>query len=207
MMKHEFENLTGLTVTMEEYIAIEKSYMNSKLDKFAWCKRYCSKNSEKPLTKELKEIKNIIKDFKDNRSYAKRLEEEIIRNYAERTAQYDTENWSDRRTINILTERRDRDIRKLYDDWGNDVTIQIIYTDGSQCIAFGEEIVSGEITPKLQHIAYAFYQDGWTAFDTLTGSLDDIWNLEEDEGLEAREEYFNNIERKYKTTWGLNHPA
>ena len=89
--------------------------------------------------------------------------------------------------------------------FGNDTTIQIIYTDGTECNVTGAEIVTGEITPRLQQIAYASYQDGCTIFDTLTGCLDDKWDMEEDSGCEEREEYFNNIERTFKTKWGMTH--
>jgi hypothetical protein len=40
MMKHEFTVLTGVRVTDNEYAAIEKQYMESELDKVAWCKKW-----------------------------------------------------------------------------------------------------------------------------------------------------------------------
>lgn len=50
MMKHEFENITGLSISIEEYSKIEKQYMHSKLDKFAWCKRYLNKLNKIKVT-------------------------------------------------------------------------------------------------------------------------------------------------------------
>jgi len=159
----------------------------------------------KPRAKELKDIKDAIKDFKNNRSYAKREEKQIAKRYAEQLSQYNPENWVDHSVINALTEQLKSAINGLYDSYGNDTTIHIIYTDGSQCVASGTEIVTGEITPKLQYIAYASYMDGWTEFDTLTGPLDDKWNLDEEEGFDKREEYFNDIEIKFGTDWGKKH--
>jgi predicted transcriptional regulator len=161
----------------------------------------------KPLAKELKAIKEVIKDFKDNRTYAKREEKQIIKKYAEKLAEYDSNNWYDHSIINSLTERQNKEINNLYDMYGNDATIHIIYNDGTECIAQGTEIVAGDIIPKLQHIAYASYQDGYTEYDTLTGCLDDRWNLEEEEGFQAREQYFNEVEIKFNTTWGRKHQA
>lgn len=66
-----------------------------------------------------------------------------------------------------------------------------------------------EITPKLQQIAYASYQDGYTIFDTLSGNMDNKWDIEIEGETEtdwdAREEYFDSIERTFKTKWGMNH--
>ena len=159
----------------------------------------------KPLAKELKDIKSAIKDFRDSRSYAKREEKAIIKRYAEQLSQYNPDNWVNHSTINALTQQREKAIYELYESYGNDATIHIIYTDGSECVASGSEIVAGETTPKLQHIAYATYQDGWNIFDTLTGSLDDRWDLDEEEGFDNREEYFNDIEIKFNTNWGKKH--
>ena len=82
--------------------------------------------------------------------------------------------------------------------------IHIIYKDGSECVASGTEIVTGEITPKMQNIAYANYSDGYVEYDTLTGILVDdetdfFGDLSTDEGIEARENYYNMIEIKYGT--------
>lgn len=210
MLYQEFQTLTKSPVSYEEYTnTIEPKYMTSKLSKQDFCKRYLNSQAEKPLAKELKEIKEAIKDFKDNRSFAKREEKKIIKQYAEKLKEYNSQNWVDRNFINTIEQRRELEIYKLYEMYGNDATIHIIYTDGSECIASGTEIVAGEITPKLTNIAYASYQDGYTIFDTLSGNMDDKWDVKiegEDEiDWDAREEYFNEVEIKFNTAWGRKH--
>jgi len=210
MMYEEFQALTNLPVSYEEYTnAIEPKYMSSKLDKQAFCKRYANSQTKKPLARELKEIKDAIKDFKGDRSFAKREENKKIAEHKEKLKEYDSSQWYHRNLINTLEYRLQSDICKLYEMYGNDATIQIIYTDGTECNATGTEIVSGEITPKLQQIAYASYQDGYTIYDTLSGNMDDKWDIEiegeKEIDWDAREEYFDNVERIFKTKWGMNH--
>jgi len=207
MIYQEFQTLTNLSVSYEEYTnTIEPKYMSSTLNKQDFCKRYTNAQTEKPLAKELKDIKTSIKDFKDNRSFAKREEKKIIASHKEKLKDYDSQNWVDRNFINTLEQKLQSDIYNLYEMFGNDATIQIIYNDGTECNVTGTEIVAGDITPKLQQIAYASYQDGYTIFDTLSGNMDNKWDLEDDEiDWDAREEYFNNIERIFKTKWGMTH--
>lgn len=53
MMKHEFEERTGMTVTAEEYAKIEKLYMSSgNIDKDTFCKEY-KKVASSEIVKEL----------------------------------------------------------------------------------------------------------------------------------------------------------
>lgn len=212
MLYSEFLDATGAPQgadTYDQYKEIEAVYMRrenmTKAEAYKLWKRRYGEKPNKPRAKELREIKEAIRDFKDSRESAKWQEEKIIRNYAEKIAEYNPESWIDRQTIKCLERQRENEIYKLYESYGNDATIHIIYTDGSECIASGTEIVSGEITPKMRHIAYAHYQDGWTEFDTLTGNLDDVWNLEEDAGIEAREQYYNSVEIKFGTAWGRKH--
>lgn len=47
MLKQEFEKITKMEVTMEEYAEIEKEYMESPLDKFAFCRKWLKKQEEK----------------------------------------------------------------------------------------------------------------------------------------------------------------
>jgi len=159
------------------------------------------------MTKELKEIKEAIQDFKGNRSFAKREEKNLIAKHNERMQDYDSQSWVDRNFINTLEYRLQTDIYKLYNEnFGADTTIQIIYTDGTECNVTGGEIVAGEITPRLQKIAYASLQNGYTILDTLSGNMDNKWDLEDGEqDWEAREEYFNNVERTFGTKWGVAH--
>lgn len=162
---------------------------------------------QKPRAKELKEIKEAIKDLKSHRSYTKSLANDIKKRYAESLASAKGNSLLDRWERERLEQMQAKEIGKLYDDMGMDITIHIIYTDGTECIAYGAEIVAGEITPKLQHIAYASYLDGYTEYDTLTGCLDTRWNAETDEGIEERDEYFSQVEIMYGTAWGRKHRA
>jgi len=220
MLYSEFLNGTGAPQnadTYNQYKEIEAIYMDresmTKVEAYRLWKRRYGEKSNKPRAKELREIKEAIREFKNARKYADAQAAEIARGYEDSIAEYRAQlkpdgGWSNYWTmkdIERLESTRDREIYNLYESYGNDATIHIIYTDGSECIASGTEIVTGEITPKMQHIAYAHYQDGWTEYDTLTGCLDDIWNLEEDEGVEAREQYFNSVEIQFNTAWGRRH--
>lgn len=210
MMYSELLALTGGKATYEQFTEIEAAYMaHEEMTKQQaarlWKRRYGEK-TRKPLAKELREIKEAIRDFKGNEEYAEREEKRIAERYAEKIAELDPENCYDRRIIESLEYRRDHEIYSMWNSYGNDAMIHIIYEDGSECIATGTEIVSGEIVPKMQHIAYASYQDGWTEYDTFTGCLDDVFgDLSEDSGIEAREQYFNEIEIRFGTEWGKRH--
>lgn len=210
MMYSELLKLTGGKASYEQFVDIEAAYMDcEKMTKQQaarlWKRRYGEKVL-KPLAKELREIKEAIRDFKGNKEYAEREEKRIAERYAEKIAEYDPENWVDERSIESLKYRRDREIYQMWESYGNDATIHIIYEDGSECIASGTEIVSGEIVPKMQHIVYASYMDGWTEFDTFTGCLDDSFgDVSEDSGFEAREQYFSKIEIRFGTEWGKKH--
>lgn len=211
MMYSELLTLTDNKATYEQFLDIEAVYMSreemtkqqaSKL----WERRYADKK-RKPLAKELREIKAAIRDFKSDREYAELQEKRIKEKYAERIAEYDSENWTNQWVIESLSKQRDEEIYQMWESYGNDATIHIIYDDGSECMASGVEIVSGEVVPKMQHIAYATYSDGWMEYDTLTGILVDndtdfFGDLSTDEGMEAREQYFNNIEIIFGTEWG-----
>jgi len=157
----------------------------------------------------LKEIKEAIKDFKDNRSFAKREEKSIIAKHKETMKDYDSNNWVDQNFINTLEQRLQSDIYEMYEMFGADTTIQIIYTNGEECNVTGAEIVTGEITPRLQQIAYASLQNGYTILDTLSGNLDNKWDLGDDEeeevDWEARDKYFDNVEIQFGTVWGKKH--
>lgn len=214
MMYSEFLNLTNGKATYEQFLDIEAVYMSrEKMTKkqaaSLWRRRYAEK-TRKPLAKELREIKAAIRDFKENRENAEREEKQIAEKYAEKLAEYDPEDWTSQSVIKSLNQQRDREIFKMWENYGNDATIHIIYEDGSECIVSGTEIVSGDIVPKMQHIAYATYEDGWIEYDTLTGILVDdntdfFGDLSTDKGIEARETYFNNVEIMFGTKWGKRH--
>jgi hypothetical protein len=151
----------------------------------------------------LKQIKDAIRDFKDNREWAESKAKEIEQRYLEQIAEYNTNSWIDKSIIERLTKDMNTSIYNNYEMFGNDASIHIIYEDGSECSTTGMEIVTGECTPKMQHIVYASYMDGYSEFDTETGELN--YDVSEDDQQEAREEYFNNIEIKFNTAWGIKH--
>lgn len=214
MMYSELLKLTDGKATFEQFLDIEAVYMSrEKMTKpeaaALWKRRYAEK-TRKPLAKELREIKEAIRDFKENREYAECQEAQIRKKYAEKLADYDPEDCTNQSIIKSLNQQMDREIFKIWESYGNDATIHIIYEDGSECIASGTEIVTGEIVPRMQHIAYATYSDGWIEYDTLTGILVDndtdfFGDLSTDEGIEAREQYFNNVEIMFDTEWGKQH--
>lgn len=216
MMYSELLNLTDGKATYEQFLDIELAYMakedmTKKQAATLWKRRY-GKKEEKPIAKYLKEIKEAIRDFKDNREFLDRLIEDKEKAFDERLAEYDPESWVDRWTIESLKKQKAEAIYRLCEEFGNDAMIHIIYKDGSECVASGTEIVTGEITPKMQNIAYANYSDGYIEYDTLTGILVDdetdfFGDLSTDEGIEARENYYNMIEIKYGTEWGRKHSA
>lgn len=214
MMYSELLALTEGRATYEQFLDIESVYMTQEMTKQQaanlWKRRYAK--IRKPLAKEVREIKEAIRDFKENKKYAERDEKRIVEKYAEKIAEYDVKNWVDKRVIKNLECRRDHEIYQMWQNYGNDATIHIIYKDGSECIANGTEIVSGEVVPKMQHIAYATYSDGYMEYDTLTGMLIDdntdfFGDLSTDEGIIAREEYFTQIEIMFGTEWGKHHKA
>lgn len=214
MMYSELLKLTDGKATYEQFLDIEAVYMSrekmTQQEAAALWKRRYAKKIRKPLPKELREIKEAIRDFKGSREYAEREEKRITEQYAEKLAENDTDDWTSRRVIESLNQQRDRDIYQMWENYGNDATIHIIYEDGSECIASGTEIVSGDVVPKMQYIAYATYSDGWVEYDTLTGVLVDndtdfFGDLSTDEGIEAREQYYNNVEIMFGTEWGKQH--
>jgi len=175
MLYSEFLNGTGAPQnadTYNQYKEIEAIYMDresmTKVEAYRLWKRRYGEKSNKPRAKELREIKEAIREFKNARKYVDAQAAEIARGYEDSIAEYRAQlkpdgGWSNYWTmkgIERLESTRDREIYNLYESYGNDATIHIIYTDGSECIASGTEIVTGEITPKMQHIAYAHYQDG-----------------------------------------------
>lgn len=211
MLYSELLNLTEDKCTYEQYEEINEVYMNKesmtkRQAASLWKRRYAEKKL-KPLPKELREIKQVIRDLQHEKEWAELQEKRIRENYAEKIAQFNPDNSWERWSIENLEKRRESAIYNMWESMGNDVAINIIYEDGSQCVASGVEIVAGEIMPKMQHIVYANYSDGWTTYDTLTGCLDDVWNMEEDADFEAREQYFSDIEIRFETEWGRKQKA
>lgn len=217
MMYNELLALTDGKATYEQFLDVEDVYMSresmTKLQAAALWKRRYGPKENKPRADELRRIKESIKDFKEERQNAayaadriRKSYDEQIRQYAEDCGQtladdYFCEDWYTRQFINTLISRRDREISNLYDEWGLDSSVYIIYKDGSTCHAFGAEIVAGDISPRMQHIAYAFYGDGWTEFDTEIGEFP--WDCSEDDQCCAKEEYTTSVEIKFRTEFGI----
>lgn len=137
MMYSELLTLTDNKATYEQFLDIEAVYMSHKeMTKQQaaklWKRRYADKK-RKPLAKELREIKAAIRDFKSDREYAELQEMQIKEKYAERIAEYDPENWINQRSIELLSKQRDEEIYQMWESYGNDATIHIIYDDGSEC--------------------------------------------------------------------------
>ena len=214
MMYSELLNLTDGKATYEQFLDIEMVYMSkedmTKKQAATLWKRLYGEKEEKPIPKYLKEIKDAIRDFKDNREWLDYAIEQEEKKYDEKLAEYDRNDWINRWVIECLEKQRAEVAYKKCEEFGNDAMIHIIYKDGSECIASRAEIVGGMITPKMQNIAYANYSDGYIEYDTLTGILVDdetdfFGDLSTDEGIEARENYYNMIEIKYGTEWGRKH--
>ena len=151
----------------------------------------------------LKQIKETIKDLKSNRDMADNEAKNIEKRYNEQISEYDINNYFEEQIIETLKIRKNKAIYDTYEIYGMESSIHIIYEDGSECCVTGIEIVTGEINPKMQHIVYATYQDGYIEYDTETGELN--YDVSIDEEQEERENYFNNIEIKYGTEWGIKH--
>lgn len=216
MMYSELLNLTDGKATYEQFIDIESAYMakedmTKKQAASLWKRRY-GKREEKPLSKYLKEVKDAIRDFKKNREYLDYRIEQEEKKIDEKIAEYDPEDWTNKWVLENLEKQKNGIAFRLCEEFGNDAMIHIIYKDGSDCIASGAEIVGGLITPPMQNIAYASYEDGYVEYDTLTGILIDddtdfFGDLSTDEGIEAREDYYSMIEVRYGTEWGRKHSA
>lgn len=202
MMYSELLVLTNNKATYDEFLVVEKVYMESdtmtkKQAAELWSRLYESKN--RPLAKELKQIREAIRNLKENREIVEFEIQKIKENYEKKISDLNLnpDDYFDRQIINRLKIAMNQDIYRRYDTYGNDTTIFIIYKDGSECSASGIDIVSGEITPKMQNIAYASYLDAWTEYDTEMGCLDELWDLTTDEGVIERQNYFNMIQNKY----------
>lgn len=158
------------------------------------------------LKDKLKLIKESIKDFKDDRKFLDGQIEKIEQRHKEKIEDAKlnyTEGYFLNQRLNQLEKEQQSTIYKMCEDFGNDASFHIIYDDGSECCVTGTEIVTGEITPKLQHIAYAQYGDGYEEFDTEIGNFS--WDVSIDEEFEQREEYLNSVEIKFNTAWGIKH--
>ena len=219
MLYEELLERTNGRATYDQYIVINSVYeshhdMSKDQAVDFWNRRYDIKD-DKPRTKELKEIKQSIKDFISFRKDAAVLEKRITAQYDKEMNEYAEmcghpldengfcEDYHTRQHINELAKHRDRAIFDQYESFGNDSTIHLIYKDGSECIAGGNEIVNGSIAPKLQNIAYAYYGDGWCAFDTLIGEWS--WDVSVDLQFADQDEYEASVQVMYGTKWGRKH--
>ena len=151
----------------------------------------------------LKLVKDTIKELKSNRPYVAAQVQKIMDAYHEAKAMYDATNFMDRIALESLKSRCGRDIDNVFESWDNSSTFHIIYKDGSECIANGEEILNGDITPKFTNIAYAHYMSGDEEYDTDIGNF--AWDVTDDSEFEKREAYLDSVEIKYGTAWGKKH--
>lgn len=69
MLQKEFEDRTGITVTADEYLAIDTVYMASDLDKDEFCKMWCKMNASR--------VKKSKSDAK-SKEEARRLKEALL---------------------------------------------------------------------------------------------------------------------------------
>ena len=228
MLYIELLSLTDDKATYEQFLDIESVYkskeeMTKQQAARLWKRRYGEK-VEKPRPEEMRRIKEAIRDFKGEREWAKVLESRIIETHDEKVKNYIAEcgaeldengyckdYWA-RQTIERWEKELPKTIYQMYEGMGNDTTIYIIYKDGSTLYVSGSEIVGGDVTPKMQNIAYAHYQDGLEEFDTLIGNFDDTFpysldftDAEENEHWEKVETYKSSVEIKFGTDWGKKH--
>ena len=70
MMQQEFEKLTKVKVTSEEYNVIEAAYMACQEDKQVFCKQWLKKDGIRNLLKdrlaEIKSLNSTIKELEKN---------------------------------------------------------------------------------------------------------------------------------------------
>lgn len=76
MLQKEFEDRTGVTVTTDEYLAIDTVYMASDLDKDEFCKMWCKMNASriKAAKKSIAEKAAKDKEYKTFRNILSKLE-------------------------------------------------------------------------------------------------------------------------------------
>lgn len=68
MLQKEFEERVGINVSYEEYLSIEKKYMECDLDKDEFCAQWVKKNA-----KRIKEVKATIKAAEKEQKLHERL--------------------------------------------------------------------------------------------------------------------------------------
>lgn len=78
MMQQEFEKLTKVKVTSEEYNVIEAAYMACQEDKQVFCKQWLKKDGIRNLLKdrlaEIKSLNSTIKELEKKNRYPRGLE-------------------------------------------------------------------------------------------------------------------------------------
>ena len=162
------------------------------------------------LKKELKVIKESIRTLIHERTACNELIAQRIERVQKQIEEYKEEykgTETERYFLKEITDRKQNEINEIpyntCEEFGNEISLHIIYDDGSEYCGMGVDIVCGKEKPKMQHIVYASYMDGYIEFDTETGELN--YDVSEDDQFEAYEEYKNQIEIKFNTTWGRNH--
>lgn len=213
MLYEELLALTDERATYEEYCDINTVYMGKETMTKAqaaalWRRRYAPKK-DKPRPDEMRRIKREIHNLWDEHDFAVEQVKRVSASHRERIEQYKKDNsWQPEsyllETVAGLERQRANAIYDVWDMYGNDITIQLIYEDGSELNVSGIELVGHDVKPKMQHIAYAYFISGYEEYDTLSGDLD--WgdiddDATVDEWCEIRNRYFNRVQMKYGTEW------
>jgi len=220
MMHHEFCILTAIQIPYEQYAnEIEPLYMNSPLQKQEFCAKWLKKYNRvntpvKPacILKDIKkDIISSIKNEIDNRKYynieRKKLIAEqykVFKSYYDFYEDLNGDWWkylpeNYRRTF--MTERFN-----LIERHSCECSYQIIYRDGTERNFSSDDIITWHEDAKninYNNIVYMWMSTDSCEIDTERGEF--LYDVSEDNQLEARAKYFANIEIKYKTAWGLKH--
>lgn len=167
--------------------------------------------AKRPLPEYMREFKQAIRYLWDDYEYFCAREAMITKEYEGEIKHYrklaKEDNTSEELICKHIESIKERCHQEIFDMWHEDtdaVYFYIIYTDGSEARAFGFDIISHDVKLRMQHIAYAYYLDGFTEYDTLAGYLD--WgendeNVTEDEWSERREAYMDMVQYKFNTEW------
>lgn len=213
MLYEELLALTDGRATYAEYCDVNAAYMSKEAMSKAqaavlWRRQYAPKK-DKPRPDEMRRIKREIRDLWDGHGLAVEQVKRVSDSYREQIEQYKKDNaclpdFLVRSTVDRWEDQRVRAIWDVWETYGNDITIQFIYEDGSELNVTGVELVGHDVKPKMQHIAYAYFISGYEEYDTLSGDLDwgDIDDAATvDEWCEARDRYFNKVQMRYNTEW------
>ena len=220
MLYTEFLKLTHDNATFEEYSIIDNIYMeDDKMTKrqsvTIWEKMFGKSRKEVKLIlpEYLKNIKESIRSLKDCRqdyeddivqteiNMENAIQQYILDNPKREGVSQEIHDYFERNAIENIRKEYNKKMYEICESYGNDMNFYIIYNDGSTCCASGTEIVTGEVTPRMQNIAYAHLLSAWDEFDTRIGDFK--WDVSIDEEYMSKDEYMSSIEIELETEWGL----